>query len=189
MPGLYYPFVANLLQARDAPGGNILEIGCGAMQYRSLFRGCYAGLDLPGSRYLERQPEFLCGAEAIPAAPETYDLVFAVAVFVHLPDVAAVLKECRRVLRRGGRLLILDYDSNVGRRLTKTATVHMNVWGFEELRDRLVAAGFEAGAIHRVPKPYAPSLTPAYARFPLNAVRRLVHLFTRNDWLIVEATK
>lgn len=45
-------------------------------------------------------------AQALPFADESFDLVIANHMFYHVPDRARALREIRRVLRRGGRLLV-----------------------------------------------------------------------------------
>ena len=45
-------------------------------------------------------------AQALPFADESFDLVIANHMFYHVPDRARALREVRRVLRRGGRLLV-----------------------------------------------------------------------------------
>jgi ubiquinone/menaquinone biosynthesis C-methylase UbiE len=189
VPGTYYPFVAHLLQRYDTPSAKILEVGCGAMQYKRTFRGSYRGLDLPGSRYLEGAPDYLSSVEAIPAEDDSFDFVFSVAVFVHLPDVRAAMRECHRVLRRGGKLLLIEYDQHVCRRLARTGTVHVNLLEFDAACARAAEAGFDPAKIVRVTKPYVPSVRRMYRVFPLSALRRLAYLANRNDWLIIEATK
>jgi ubiquinone/menaquinone biosynthesis C-methylase UbiE len=49
-------------------------------------------------------------ANALDAKDSTYDLVIAHTLFSHAADPVAILKECARVLRPDGRLLIFDRD-------------------------------------------------------------------------------
>jgi arsenite methyltransferase len=49
-------------------------------------------------------------ALALPYGDETFDAVVATQVYEYVPDMPAALAEARRVLRPGGRLLILDSD-------------------------------------------------------------------------------
>jgi SAM-dependent methyltransferase len=51
---------------------------------------------------------FVCGVgERLPFADDRFDFVFTYDVFEHVRDLGAVLGECRRVLRPGGRVLAL----------------------------------------------------------------------------------
>jgi arsenite methyltransferase len=49
-------------------------------------------------------------ALALPFADETFDAAVAIQVYEYIPDMPAALAEARRVLKPGGRLLILDTD-------------------------------------------------------------------------------
>lgn len=49
-------------------------------------------------------------ATALPFGDASFDVVTSTQVYEYVPDVPAALAEARRVLRRGGRLLILDTD-------------------------------------------------------------------------------
>ncbi|PRY42263.1 methyltransferase domain-containing protein [Umezawaea tangerina] len=50
------------------------------------------------------------GAERIPFQDGTFDAVVSTQVFEYLPDVPGALAEVRRVLRSGGRLVLVDTD-------------------------------------------------------------------------------
>jgi ubiquinone/menaquinone biosynthesis C-methylase UbiE len=49
------------------------------------------------------------GAEALPFADASFDVVVATLVFCTVPDVRASLREVRRVLAPGGRLLFIEH--------------------------------------------------------------------------------
>jgi ubiquinone/menaquinone biosynthesis C-methylase UbiE len=89
--------------------------------------------------------------EALPIDDEQLAVAMMGLVLHHVPDPARVLSECARVLRPGGRLLIIDmlphdraeYQQQMG-----------HVWlGFPErqLRKMLTAATFEGIHIHPLP--------------------------------------
>ena len=105
-----------------------LEIGCGTgVVSRSLaaapgFRGTIAATDM--SPYLIEAARrhaaeegvgasiafAVASATALHAGDGVYDLVIAHTLFSHAADPVAILKECARVLRPDGRLLIFDRD-------------------------------------------------------------------------------
>ena len=57
------------------------------------------------------------GAEALPFADESFDLVLGHAVLHHLPDLAAAMGEFHRVLRPGGTIAFAGEPSRYGDRL------------------------------------------------------------------------
>ena len=109
------------LRERDLAGQNVLDLGCG-YGGRSIYCAreggprSVVGLDV-SARYVElarasaerlcpsSPPSFLvASAEEIPIAAERFDVVLSYDVFEHVVDLAAVLRECHRVLRPGGTL-------------------------------------------------------------------------------------
>ena len=139
-----YPFIVEELRRRMTRDATCLEIGCGAKQYRASLSGRYLGLDLATSPYLVEPPELAGSAERIGLPDESVDLVFGVAVFHLIPDASAAFRECRRVLKRGGTLLIFDYQKRELLRLKAAIGVPRHVWSFAELSRLLTEAGFES---------------------------------------------
>ena len=104
------------------PGEHVLDVGSGPgfladeMAQEVGADGRVAGVD-PSESMLalaKRQTaaaEFQSGdALSLPFADETFDVVVSTQVLEYVEDVAAALAEARRVLRPGGRLLVLDTD-------------------------------------------------------------------------------
>jgi ubiquinone/menaquinone biosynthesis C-methylase UbiE len=59
-----------------------------------------------------------CDAEDLPFPDASFDLVFGHAVLHHLPGLDRAFSEFRRVLRPGGRLMVLDFSTPNTRMLT-----------------------------------------------------------------------
>jgi arsenite methyltransferase len=117
-----------LLQLK--PGENILDIGCGPGFLLSEMAdevgptGRLHGIDVSadmialardrcaGKSTIDVQ---VADALDLPFADETFDLVVTTQVYEYIADVPAALREAKRVLRTGGRLLILatDWESSV----------------------------------------------------------------------------
>lgn len=90
------------------------------------------------------EPDFLCGAEAIPADAGSFDTAVMTEVLEYVPDPAAAFREVHRVLVPGGRLILTvpflcpmhgDWESDRAR--------------FTEvrLRELAAAAGFETESL------------------------------------------
>jgi len=105
-----------ILGALDlGPGDRLLEIGCGGglLLRAALAAGATAtGLDHSDDMVRlarERAPgaEVVAGsAEALPFAADSFTAVAMSIVLLFLPDPGGALRECRRVLERGGRAAI-----------------------------------------------------------------------------------
>jgi ArsR family transcriptional regulator len=98
--------------------------------------------------------------ERLPVEDDSLDVAAFTLVLHHLADPVAALTEARRVLRPGGRLLIVDMYPHE-REEYKQQMGH--VWlGFseEKMNKHVTAAGFEAGALHSLP-PEADAKGPA----------------------------
>lgn len=96
----------------------ILEIGCGKGRVSSNFveKNEVTGLDINKKMLKitkERYQDIKTvkgGAENLPFKDNKFDIVIAGMTFVHLPNPKRVLKECYRVLRVKGKLIV-DFDN------------------------------------------------------------------------------
>ena len=92
--------------ARLVGGALVLDAGAGQRPYAIYFqRQQYQSCDMPGGFYRQKH-DFECWLHEIPRPDNTYDAVVLTPVLEHVPDPAAVLKELRRVLKPGGRILV-----------------------------------------------------------------------------------
>ncbi len=104
-----------------APSARVLEVGCGGghlarhmLADRPDLR--WTGLDLSAdqirrARTRAQRAEFVVGdALDLPFEDADFDDVLSVASIKHWPDPAQGLAECVRVLRPGGRLLVIEAD-------------------------------------------------------------------------------
>jgi SAM-dependent methyltransferase len=104
------------------PGERVLDVGVGPgflaaeMAAEVGPGGLVAGIDVSGSMLelaRRRAPGVdlrVGGAEAIPYPDASFDVAVSTQVLEYVPDVPAALAELHRVVRPGGRILILDSD-------------------------------------------------------------------------------
>jgi SAM-dependent methyltransferase len=120
----YDPFLARaeklgIARARRellAPAtGDVLEIGAGTglnvPYYTPAARVVYSEPDPHMAKRLRRRGVDVveAGAEDLPFADDSFDVVVSTLVLCTVPDVPAALREARRVLRPGGTLLFLEH--------------------------------------------------------------------------------
>ena len=122
VPAIGAPLAAGLIRnAQLRPGERVLDVACGTGVVARLAAqqvgtaGTVAGLDVnPGMLAVARSvaPASVpiewheAGAEAMPFADASFDVVLCQMGLQFMPDKAAALREMRRVLVRGGRLLL-----------------------------------------------------------------------------------
>jgi ArsR family transcriptional regulator len=180
-------FYAQSLLALLDSGWVVGDLGCGTGQVSALVApfvkqvvavdGSAEMLSAARSRLRKhKNVEIRKGAlEELPIEDDSLDVAAFTLVLHHLPDPVAALTEARRVLRPGGRLLIVDMYPHE-REEYKQQMGH--VWlGFSEenMRRHLAAAGCEPGAFHSIPpeaEAKGPALFTAVAYKSLRGSRR-----------------
>jgi SAM-dependent methyltransferase len=89
------------LRAHATSSEAVLDVGCGERPYAGLFPGA-VGFDVPGNPHADLHGSL----EAIPVGDASFDLVLCLQVLEHVPDPGAAVRELRRVVRPGGRVLL-----------------------------------------------------------------------------------
>lgn len=163
-----------------APGEHILEVGCGSgvlcrMVAPSLQpNGCVVGVDISAQFLIEakkyalqeglgEQIMFECGiGESLPYPDAIFDGALAARLLLHACDPDAVVREMTRVVKRGGRVVVMDWDfdsavvDHPDRELTRRLLHWRNDhhggdnWSGRQLWWRMVAAGLQSLTVHPV---------------------------------------
>jgi ubiquinone/menaquinone biosynthesis C-methylase UbiE len=116
---------AELMMSTEPAPRRLLDVGCGTGYLLRVLAGRLPGADLltgidPAPPMIDvARPsadddrlQFAVGvAECLPFADASFDLVVTTTSFDHWNDQLAGLCECRRVLRPGGRLVVVDQFS------------------------------------------------------------------------------
>jgi len=168
-----------LTHVRVEPGFAVLDVGCGggrtvcklaAMAGKGDRPGKVDGIDfseesVAASRRYNAQAVqtgrveiFLAGVENLPFVECTYDLVTGVETHFWWADIAAALREIRRVLKPGGTLVLIaevykGADALASRLCERAAPVTgMKMLTPDEHREALAAAGFADVQIDAIAK-------------------------------------
>src|SRR6267143_5457642 len=139
----HIPEAADFAGAR---GLKVLEIGCGlgtdGVQFAKAGAD-YTGVDLTDAAVdLARRRFELFGlrgkfqiadAESLDFADESFDLVYSHGVLHHTPDTARAVREIHRVLRPGGRAIVMlyhrgSYNYRIGIRVLRRAGSRLLKW-------------------------------------------------------------
>ena len=94
------------------PGARVLDFGCSDRRHEPLFTSvgaAYVGFDGPWNR----AADVIGNPVAVPTANASFDVVLCTQVLEHLPDPAAAVRELRRIVRPGGRVLASTHGTSV----------------------------------------------------------------------------
>lgn len=137
-PHRFWPHKSALVGLVANGAGRVLDVGCGPGLYRaSCGSGDYVGLDLCG------RPDVIGSASALPFRDSAFDAVIAMDVLEHVEDIDAASSECHRVLRAGGRLLVVTPNSlGLGAFDSLADPTHRHHLTWKAATDLLTRAGF-----------------------------------------------
>lgn len=95
------------LRSRPVGQLRVLDVGCGDRPYAELFADAaeVVGFDVPGNPYADLHGSI----ETIPVEDGSFDVVLCLQVLEHVPDPAAAVRELRRAVRPGGRVLLTTH--------------------------------------------------------------------------------
>jgi SAM-dependent methyltransferase len=82
----------------------VLDIGCGNKPYRDLFsKAQHWGMD---HGTVHSSPDFVGDALRLPVMDQSFDIVFATQVIEHVTNPHVMVRECKRILRPKGCLIL-----------------------------------------------------------------------------------
>lgn len=135
-PYIFREYKAELFAKFTHTDEIVLDIGCGPRSYEKCCNGLYIGIDL------NFRPTVMAAAENLPFRDECFGTIMAFDIIEHVTDTLSVLKECKRVLKRDGKLILIVpntlgfgiYDSIIDRS-------HRHAFTWFSIRRELIRAG------------------------------------------------
>ena len=138
------------------PGGKLLDVGFGSGERLEKMRGLgwtVSGIDFDEKAVENAKARGLdvsCGTiPGIWFPPETFDVVIMNHVIEHVPDPIELLKECNRILKPGGKVVLTTPNSSCwGHKFFKKywrglePPRHLHVFGPSSIEQTLLRAGF-----------------------------------------------
>jgi SAM-dependent methyltransferase len=157
-------------------GNRVLDLGCHEGDISALIRAAgnsVVGIDLPDIAALARQKHCLDAIghdlnRPFPFEAEEFDVVVCASVLDDIPDDLAHLRECLRVLRPGGRVIVIvPNDVSLFRRFqalfgrssrnfgAPTGYHTLHCYTLSGIKTLLALAGFRVEAHAKCPKRYS----------------------------------
>lgn len=100
----------NIRYFSNAMKGRVLDFGCGAKPYQSLFKKCteYIGCDIEisGHDHKNESIDVYYDGKTLPFDDESFDSVFSSEVYEHVINLDEIIPELYRVLKPGGYMLV-----------------------------------------------------------------------------------
>jgi len=92
--------------------GSILDVGCGDGVIGAIYGDRVTSCDIEDNNRFGIKVD-VCSAESLPYADNSFDTICLIGVIEHISDPHRSIAECRRVLRRGGKI-IMTYPKGIG---------------------------------------------------------------------------
>ena len=150
-----YRWIAQRLARRGEPGQVVVDAGAGEGYGAAMLPGPVIALEYDATACVHMRRSYphiavsQANLDALPLRTGSVDAITCLQVVEHLWDLRGFLRECRRVLRAGGELIIttpqrLTFSPGLGRSEKPVNPFHVEEFDGEQLRDLLGKAGFDA---------------------------------------------
>jgi ubiquinone/menaquinone biosynthesis C-methylase UbiE len=144
-----------LARLNVSPGESVLDVGCGTGALQRQLGDAVVGIDLSERMLARASGERVAGdALTLPFGDETFDAVASISVLHYWVEPVPVLREMRRVLRVGGRLVLTDWcDDYLACRMCdrvlrlRHAGGYARAYGSRELGQLIERAGYATVAV------------------------------------------
>jgi 2-polyprenyl-3-methyl-5-hydroxy-6-metoxy-1,4-benzoquinol methylase len=149
-------------------GAKLLDVGCGSgerLEKMQRLGWTVSGVDFDEAAVKiakARELDVYCGS--IPGVwfpPETFDVITMNHVIEHVPDPIELLQECKRILKPGGRIVVVTPNSSSwGHRLFKKnwrglePPRHLHIFGPSSIEQTLRRAGLEVAFVRTLASTY-----------------------------------
>lgn len=177
-------FAIAIINQHWQSGKKILEIGCGPAYLRKYYGTDYTGSDVTNDYYtpgVKRDVDVVCSAEDLKFEDQSFDIVLIKSAFYLFTNHSKALAEAYRLLRKGGVILILDYNKKTQKMLQKKeGHTRYPCWTQLGLKQLIARAGFNSTR-----------LLLAETKQPSN-LKRIYHLVRQEflgTWAIVSGVK
>ncbi len=172
-PYRFWEHKAQLVRIVSEGADRVLDVGCGPMRYRTFCGSSeYVGIDVLG------RPDVRGSAFSLPFRDGAFDAVIAMDVLEHVDEIDSAASEFFRVLKRGGRLLLVTPNAlGLGIYDSLADPSHRHRLNWKKAAELLRRTGF--GKVHSV-------TLQLHALPPLNRRIRGLTFFQQSVCLIAE---
>lgn len=198
----YLDYLVGRLRRAGVASGDVLDVGAGfGFFLRALDRAGFRAVGLELSPYAAARgrggPPTVVGSaeEPLPFRAGSFDAVTVLDVIEHVEDYRGALAECARVLRPGGRILVITLNRFsaarplFGRRWSwYQDPTHVHMFSIGVLRRGLEEAGFECTRTTTLWNFCSVGETTRVLR-PLRALGRVLHAPAFGDAILLEGIR